>query len=163
MQNFTQKYAIVQLFENVPEGMQFSSSDWPLHATIVDVFAIDWDAPTIVANLAELLAHHAQAATVAGDDTFFGPDKQVRVVLLQKTDSLIELHNDVVRLLEKSGLQPNNPQYIGKGFVPHSTVQKHARLHKGDAISFNALTIIDMFPDNDPDQRKVLKTIRIGQ
>jgi hypothetical protein len=41
-------------------------------------------------------------------------------------------------------------------------VQKHARLNEGDAVTFNALTLIDMLPGEDPYQRKVLKTIKIG-
>ena len=66
-------------------------------------------------------------------------------------------------MLEKGDLKLNDPQFAGTGFVPHSTVQKHARLHEGDQVIFDALTIIDLFPDDNPYQRKVLKTIRIGQ
>lgn len=162
MQQFTQKYTIIQLFEDVPEGTQFSSSSWPLHATVVDTFAIDWDMPTMIKHLEELLAAHAGASSVVEDDEFFGPEKQVQVALLRKTEDLVELHHDVIALLEKGGLKLNDPQFAREGFLPHSTVQKHGRLNKGDAVNFNALTIIDMFPDNDPYQRKVIKTIKMG-
>ncbi|HYH75139.1 MAG TPA: 2'-5' RNA ligase family protein [Candidatus Saccharimonadales bacterium] len=159
---FTQKYTIIQLFEAVPEGTQFSWKNWPLHATVVDVFAIDWDVETMITHLQTLLASHATATAVAQDDAFFGPEKQTRVVLLQKTDSLAALHADLVAMLTAGGLQMNNPQFAGDGFVPHSTVQRHGRLHKGDEVSFAAITLIDMFPDQDPYQRKVIKTIAIG-
>lgn len=161
MNGFTQKYTIVQLLEDVPEGTQFSYHDWLLHVTIVDVFAIDWSVPTLVKGLEGLLAAHAQASSVAQDDDFFGADKQTQVVLLQKTDRLLKLHYDVVKLLEEGGFKANCPQYIREGYLPHSTVQKHARLNKGDKVTFSALTLIDMFPDGDPYQRKVLKTIKI--
>jgi hypothetical protein len=162
MQQFTQKYAIIQLFEEVPEGTQFSWKDWPLHSTVVDVFAINWDMPATVQHLEKLLASRAKATSIAEEDEFFGPEKQTQVVLLQKTDSLVKLHHDVVEMLEEGGLTLNDPQFAREGFLPHSTVQKHNRLHKGDAVIFNALTIIDMFPGGDPYQRKVLKTIQIG-
>lgn len=162
MQKFTQKYTLIQLLEAVPEDTQFSSSSWPLHSTIVDIFAIDWDVPTMIKNLEELLAPHGQATTIAEDDELFGPEKQTLVVLLRKTDDLVKLHDDVVALLEKGGLELNKPQFAHEGFLPHSTVQKHARLNKGDEVTFSALTIIDMFPDEDPYQRKILRTIRIG-
>ena len=161
-QHFSQKYTIIQLLEDMPEGTQFSSSDWPLHVTIVDTFAIDWDVPTMTGKLESLLADHAQAASAAEGEAFFGPDKQTKATLLEKTESLIALHNNVVELLSEGGLRLNNPQFAGEGFVPHATVQKHDRLHEGDRVAFNTLTIIDMFPDNDPYQRKVLKTIQIG-
>ncbi len=162
MQKFSQKYTIIQLFENVSKGTQFSSDSWPLHATVVDVFAIGWDLPMMIEKLEALLVAHKQATSVTVEDKLFGPKKQVQVVLLQKTDSLIKLHYDLLDLLQQGKLKLNNPQFAREGFLPHSTVEKHARLNKGDTVTFNALTLIDMFPDEDPYQRKVLKTVRIG-
>lgn len=163
MQQFTQKYAIIQLFEDMPVGTQFASNNWPLHATIADTFAIDWDVPTMVEKLTELLKDHPQAASVVNDDHFFGEDVQVRVALLEKTDSLDKLHYDIVKLLEQGGWKPNNQQFAKAGFLPHSTVQSHARVHKDDEVTFNELCIIDFFPNEDPYQRKVLATIKIGK
>lgn len=162
MQTFTQKYTIIQLFEDVPEGTQFSFHDWPLHATVVDTFSINWNVLTMVEHLEKALAPHPQAVTVAEDDEFFGPEKQTHVVLLQKSDSLAELHCDVLELLEKGGLKLNDPHFAREGFLPHSTVQKHARLNKGDHVTFDTLAIIDMFPGSDPYQRRVIKKIKIG-
>jgi hypothetical protein len=162
MQKFTQKYTIIQLFEKVPEGTLFASNSWPLHSTLVDTFAIDWDVPTMIKRLEELLATHKQAASTAVRDEFFGPEKQTQVVLLQKTDDLVKLYYDILEVLEQGGLKLNEPQFAREGFLPHSTVQKHARISKGDSVAFNALTLIDMFPDGDPYQRKVIRTIKIG-
>jgi hypothetical protein len=162
MQKFTQKYTLIQLLENMKEGTKYASNNWPLHSTIVDTFAIDWDVPTMVSKLTELLKQHEPATSVAQEDEFFGPEKQIQVVLFEKTDSLVKLHHDVAELLEQGGLQLHDPQFAREGFRPHATVQKHTRLKKGDAVTFNALTIIDMFPDEDPYQRKALHTIKIG-
>jgi hypothetical protein len=95
MPQFTQKYAIIQLFEDMPEGTEFPSSNWPLHSTIADTFAIDWDVPTLIKELTELLKNHEQASSVVEDDRFFGDNGEVQVALLQKTDSLVKLHYDV--------------------------------------------------------------------
>lgn len=159
MPGFTQKYAIIQLFEPLDVGVQFSSDNWPLHSTIVDTFAIDWDAMTMKNQLEKLLKKQQPASSTAEDDAFFGPEKQTHVILLRQTESLKKLHYDVISLLEHGGLMLNDPQFAREGFLPHATVQKHARLHKGDGVSFTALTIIDMFPGNDPYQRRVLATI----
>lgn len=156
---FTQKYAIIQLFEPLDVGVQFSSDSWPLHSTIVDTFAIDWDAMTMKSQLEKLLEKQRPAYSIAEDDAFFGPEKQTHVILLSQTESLKKLHCNVISLLEHGGLTLNDPQFAREGFLPHATVQKHARLHKGDEVPFTALTIIDMFPNNDPYQRKVLATI----
>lgn len=86
----------------------------------------------------------------------------MRVALLKKTDDLVKLHQDVIKVLERGGWKPNDPQFAKEGFLPHSTVQKHTRLNKGDEVIFNALTIIDMFPGENPYQRRVIKTIKIS-
>jgi len=160
-EKFTQKYTIIQLFEDVPEGTQFFWKDWPLHSTLADVFAIDWDVPTMIEKLTQLLRNRTPATSVVEDDRFFGDQGQVQVALLRKTDDLVKLHYDVIGCLTKGGWKPNDPQFAKEGFLPHSTVQKHARLNKGDKVTFNALTVIDMFPGGDPYQRKVIKTIKV--
>jgi len=101
---FTQKYAIVQLLEPMPVGAQFSSDNWPLHSTIVDTFAIDWDAAKMAKQLEILLSPHTPAYSIVEGDTFFGPELQTHVMLLQKTESLTGLHEDVLALLEQGGL-----------------------------------------------------------
>ena len=162
MQQFTQKYTIIQLFKDISEGTQFSASNWPLHVTIADTFAIDWDVPTMVEKLTQLLSSRTSATSVVENDRFFGDQRQVRVALLKKTDDLVKLHQDVIKVLERGGWKPNDPQFAKEGFLPHSTVQKHTRLNKGDEVIFNALTIIDMFPGENPYQRRVIKTIKIS-
>jgi len=106
---FTQKYAIVQLLEPMPVGAQFSSDNWPLHSTIVDTFAIDWDAAKMAKQLEILLAPHTPAYSIVEGDTFFGQELQTHVMLLQKTESLTGLHEDVIALLEQGGLVLNDP------------------------------------------------------
>lgn len=162
MVQYAQKYTIVQLFEDIEEGYVYSSTSWPLHSTVVDTFAIKWSIDETVANLTDTLKHHAAANSEAGDDRFFGENGQVQVVLLDRTESLIKLHLDVLTMLEDGGLALNDPQFARDGFLPHATIQKHARLNKGDKVLFTALSIIDMFPNEDPNMRKVLKTIKIG-
>ena len=163
MQPFTQKYAIIQFFEDMQVGTEFFWKDWPLHSTVADVFAINWDAVTMQERLAEILHEHSWAESVAEDDLLFGKDGQARVTRLRKTDSLMRLHYDVIKMLEQGGWQPNNPEYAKEGFLPHVTVQKHARLNEGDKVVFNALSIIDFFPNQDPYERKLLATIKIGK
>ena len=162
MQKFTQKYTIVQFFDDIDEGYEYSSDSWPLHSTIVDTFAIDWSVDEMASRLKDTLKNHATADSVAGDGRFFGDQGQVQVVLLNRSDSLVELHQDVLTALEDGELKLNDPQFARDGFLPHATVQKHARLKKGDRVQFTALSIVDMFPDEDPYKRKVLRTITVG-
>jgi 2'-5' RNA ligase len=159
VQKFTQKYTLIQLLEDMPESTEYDWKDWPLHVTVADIFAIDWDISTLIDKLSQLLKQHTQATAVAADDARLG---SARVVLLHASSELMKLHDDIVTLLEQGGVTFNNPQFIKEGFLPHSTIQKQARLIKGDLITFNALSIVDMFPSGDPYRRKIIKTIKIG-
>ena len=159
---FTQKYTLVQFFETVEEGFEYPSSNWPLHATVVDTFAIDWSVDELAKRLSTVLSHYTAVSSQAGDDTAFGDHEHVRVTLIDRTERLVKLHEDIVSALKDGGLVLNEPQFAQDGFLPHATVQKHNRLNKGDVVKFTALSIVDMFPEGDPYRRKVLKTIQIG-
>ena len=163
MNQFTQKYTLVQFFEDIKEGYAYSSDNWPLHSTVVDTFAINWSSDEMTGRLTRSLAENVIVSSEAKDDTYFGENQQIQVVLLDRTDSLMKLHLDVLAVLKDGGLILNDPQFTHDGFLPHATVQKHARLNKGDKVQFIALSIVDMFPEGDPYKRMVLKTIEIGE
>lgn len=162
MQKFTQKYVIVQLLEDMPEGTEFASSDWPLHVTIAGTFAVDWDTNNLHHKLEQLLQSLKPVSAVGDHDEFFGPDQQIQVTILKMSQELIDLHHKVIELLQTAGAVFNDPQYIQDGYRAHATVQQHARLNEGDVVTFTNLTIVDMFPNSDPHQRKILKTFKIG-
>lgn len=163
MQNFTQKYTLITLLEKINEGTEYPSTHWPLHVTIADTFAVDWSKNDLLKKLSALVANHQPVTAIADHDEYFGPQKQTQVTILDMSKELIALHNDVVGLLKSAGAIFNNPQYIGEGYRAHVTVQSHLRLHKGDLVNINGLTIVDMFPHEDPYQRKILKTISFSE
>lgn len=162
MQKFSQKYAIIAPLEKIDEGSEFLSSNWPLHITIADTFAIDLDATNFLDKLSTHLAKQRAITTVAGDDDYFGAQKQTQVTLLGTNRELLDLHYLVVALLKSASAVFNEPHFTGAGYKPHATVQRHARLHKGDSVRIGELSLIDMFPGSDPYLRKVIKTIRLS-
>lgn len=161
MAKFTQKYAIVQLLEDLEDGYEYSSSNWPLHTTVADTFAVEWGKENLLGRLEALLNKHKSFRTKATDFEFFGPEKQVKVTLLRLNKELMELHDSVVHLLKSAGAIFNDPQFTETGYLPHATVQSHAYLEKGDTVTFTGLSLIDMFPNSDPYQRMVLKTMEL--
>jgi 2'-5' RNA ligase len=158
MERMTQKYTIVQLLEDRQEGDEYAPSDWPLHVTLSDIFAIDHDINDVFLQLAELLSTIKPTDVTAGHDAYFGADKRTQVTLLAMNEELIALHQDVIALLKCNGATFNTPQYIETGFRAHATVRPHARLYYGDKVRFDALSVIDLFPDKNPNKRKILKT-----
>lgn len=159
---YTQKYTIAQLMEPLPDGTEYSRFEWPLHVTLADVFAIDLAGQNIMQKLTLFAARQKPFATTAGDDALFGPNRQTRVTLLQTTLKLQSLHDRLIDLLAENGATFNSLQFTKSGFKPHATVGSHGRLNTGDTVHFSALTLIDMFPDHDPHNRRVLGTFKFS-
>ena len=130
-------------------------SEWPVHVTLADVFAVDRHDVGIDEKVADLLAKIYPVTTSARIDDVLGTTP---VVLLDKTAPLTQLHTDIVNLLEANDATFNTPEFTKDGFLPHSTIQKSGRLHVGDTITIDSISLVDMFPGGNWEQRKVLTT-----
>ncbi len=162
MQKFTQKYTIVALLEVMEEGYKFPPNKWPLHITIADTFAIDWDINELIEKLTELSKSLQPVSCVASHDEYFGPEQKTQVTILDKSKELNALHYEVIGLLKKAGVKFNDSQYTESGFRAHSTVQPHARINIGEMVIIKNLAMVDMFPNKDPYQRKILKLFKLS-
>jgi len=156
---YSQKYALAHFLTPLADGMQFHMTEWPLHTTLVDVFMIDRATTNIDAKLAAVLSEIEPVTVGAKDDIVLG---MTPVVLLEKTLPLEQLHLAIVDLLEENGAIFNNTQFARDGFLPHSTIQDNGRLSRGDVITIDSLSLVDMFPGGDWEQRKVLATFTLG-
>jgi 2'-5' RNA ligase len=162
MQKFTQKYTLVYAIEDLREGDIFLMEDWPLHVTLADVFAIQGDPKALLDELSRTLGNYPVAqARVIGDD-WFGKDKRTHVMLIDKTSELQNLHETILSVLEKFSSTFNSPQFTKEGFRPHSTIKGDRRLNVNHTVTFDAVTLIDMFPDDNPFKRRVLGTIHFA-
>lgn len=143
---YSQKYSLVHFIAPVNEGAVFYMSEWPLHATLADVFAIDRAATDITSKLATLIEQIDPIQTVARNDTVLGVTP---VTLLKKTLLLARLHEKIISLLEENGATFNTPEFTRDGFLPHTSIQASGRLHKDDTVMIDSLSLIDMFPGGD--------------
>lgn len=161
MPHYTQKYALIMPLEPLAVGIEYASTSWPLHVTIADTFAVNWEETGLREQLANLLSERQPVTAIAAHDEWFGAHQHTQVTILTMSPELITLHNDVIALLESAGAVFNNPGYNGLGYRAHATVQAHARLRIGDRLELDQIALIDMFPRGDPYQRKVLAVIKL--
>lgn len=160
MKGFSQKYTLILPLETLSVGMEYRSSNWPLHVTIMGAFAIDMS-DTVISQLRAVIERHEPIVVTAGDDAYFGPQKDIQVTLIEANPALEALHNDLVNCLELAGAVFNEPQYIKQGYRAHATVQPHARLTKGEQVRLHEVALIDMFPHDDPYGRRVMQVISL--
>jgi len=161
MTKFTQKYVVARFSKELPDEFEFSMKDWPLHVTLADVFAVDGEWTSLLKDLNLSLKNEKAffSQTIAKD--FFGDDGSTKVILIENTAELRNLHETIISVLEKHGAVFNSPEYVNAGFKPHVTEQAESRLEIGDIVEFRSLTLVDMFPNKDPYQRKILGTVHL--
>ena len=152
MQPYSQKYAVVSFLVPTEIGQTFHDDQWPVHVTIADVFA----APIVPEQILMAIAaefHPILAAVLS--ETVLGATP---VMLVEKTDPLLALHEVLIDALEVAGVVFNVPEFTRAGFLPHTTIQRHGRVNEGDILTLGSLSLIDMFPGGDWQQRTIIST-----
>jgi hypothetical protein len=148
---YSQKYAIAQFFQAAEVGQEFSMSEWPLHITLADVFAITVT-EQLTNELQGFIDNHDSVTTRAIEERALGATP---VVVLENTPALQTYHNDLVDILLRHGAVFNVPEYTRSGFLPHITHQPYARMQVGDEVVIGSISLVDMFPDGDWQMRKI--------
>jgi len=155
---YSQKYCLVSFIQPVAIGTEFNMADWPLHVTLADVFAINSPQTYIEYELAKLLSGQPSVNAFAMEEAILGT---TNVVLLNKTEDLINLHMILVNLLEKNHAVFNSPEFTREGFLPHCAVQIAERILTGDKVNIETIALVDMFPDGIWQQRKVIRNFKL--
>ena len=157
---FAQKWAVVGLLSNIEEGSQFPADAFPLHITLLGVFAVDENGATLAEMLADELREQPPIHITVGPIVHLGPHGEVEAMSVVKTDEILSLHKRLYRLMVATGAIFNDPQYQNDNYLPHSTKLKGHGLDEGAQFEFNSLSLIDLFPYNDCRQRRVSKTFQ---
>lgn len=155
---YSQKYCLVSFIKPLKSATEFNMSEWPLHVTIADVFAINRDLTKIEHKIKKYLSSQLAPVTTVNKEATLGTTD---VVLLDKNQRLISLHTGLVDLLKTNDAIFNSPDFNREGFLPHCTIQKTGKLQKGDKVTINSLSLVDMFPNNNWQQRKILNTFML--
>lgn len=158
---FSQKYCLVQFLTPLEDDTEFDSSEWPLHSTIAGVFAIDWTSDRRAA-FRQLLSDTPKTNASTLHDDYFGPDRDVHVMLVERTNELMKMHLRVINFIQQEGGRFNEPSYLNDAFRPHITIT-HEALTPQQKIHFHALTLIDMFPQRNHQRRRVMETIMLKE
>ncbi len=161
MNKFTQKWGIIALLEEIEEGSEFHYTDFPLHITLAGVFSIDKNGRWLANELAHLLIDQKMIEVKPDKKDMFGPNSDIAVMKMKKSAELLSIYDKIHNWLLDTGVVYNDPQYQGKGYVPHCTVQKSGILDENKTYLINSVSIIDLLPNNNGYQRRVVKTIKL--
>ncbi|HEX5448257.1 MAG TPA: 2'-5' RNA ligase family protein [Candidatus Saccharimonadales bacterium] len=129
------EHLVVAMLEPIEIGKEFI--DWPLHITLAPWFPCD-DENKLDKILSEIAGRHSGFGVEVGGIEDFGGKNPVPVNVIVENDNLSKLHRDIINGLEASGFSIHQKEYIGEGYRPHVTHQKHARKSQGEQIKIES-------------------------
>jgi len=142
---------------------EFESSDWPLHITLVGNFLLDKTEGELIVRLGNTAVNIESIDVRIGDDTLFGPSEDIPVSLVEESTEIMNLQRQLVDSL--SALDPKyyTPEIVLDRYRPHVTIQKSARLNKGQSVNVNNMTLVGLSLNGDPNKRRVIKTFNFNK
>lgn len=157
-----QKYVIVGLLQPLAVGTEFMPEYYPLHVTIVPSFQLKTIDQHTIEELMKLCAAYPLLALTALNDEYFGSHKEVLVSPFEKNETIQDLHQAILRILQTAGATIDEPEYIDVNYRPHTTVQDNERIYAGDKVLIDSLVIIDKLPGGNPTMRKIIKVMPLA-
>lgn len=157
-----QKYVIVSFIESSSVPVEFAASEWPLHVTLLANFTISQPLGRLIDDLALFARATKSFQITAAEDAQFGPSGNIAVTLISPNYEINNAHNKLISITEKLGATYDEPKFNGAGYRPHATIRGSSRLHNKQLIAFNNFSLVDMFPNQDINQRKIIKTFRLS-
>ncbi len=159
----SQKYVIVHFVELPKVPHEFLNTRWPLHVTLLPNFTIIQPLKKLINEL-ESYSQQAEPFEIMADgEALFGPGRDIRVSLIRPSESIRIVHKNLLNITVALGGEYDEPRYIGQGFRPHATIQAEYRVTEGQPILLNSFTLVDMYPNEDIERRKILKTFELLQ
>ena len=182
----------VAFVEPVAEGLEFPRDDWPLHLTLVKFDVVkagvvksdvvepgqetraepgpgtppaagDPLADHIAALMADPVAAALGCRISVGGEAGFGRAGSIPVNLIEPSDELQVLHNELVRIVDQLPGRISTPAFTLEGYRPHVSHHGDKRLRQGDTFALDRIALVDMAPDGGHATRRILKLWTVGQ
>jgi 2'-5' RNA ligase len=159
MNKLTQKWCVVSLLDEATKGSAFLPRNWPLHVTLLPTFAVSASSSDLK-SIFQQFTSKEKIITAAKADVQWG---NITATLLNNHRQLQHLHESLIDSLKKHALVFNEPMFVGSNYKPHVTVQKSGRIYIGENVNITNIALVDMFPDNDGEKRRIIEIFKLGE
>jgi 2'-5' RNA ligase len=143
-------------------GERYAVRDWPLHITVMPVFATWSNAAQLAASMGEVASRTAPISAVAGPGELFGPKHDTPVALVD-SDGIRALHKTFVEELDIHVPTFRRPDFAGEGFRAHVTATKHGAAEEGQSLELTQLALVDMQPEPGQGRPMVVAVAALGE
>lgn len=148
-------YIFVHLIDRDTEPSTFI----PLHMTALHWFQSDKQPVELAALLEKFTSDRQAVHTLAIEEAMFGPDKNIPVVRLERTPQLLDIHLDLLALVDSIGGRLDKRWTGEERWNPHVTHRPEARLQVGDEVIIDD---ISLFMRSRDGRRQLIATSAFG-
>ncbi len=131
----------------------------PLHMTALHWFETDAPDAKVAEQLEAFARQQAAVTTRATEEALFGPEHDVPVMRLERTQELLDMHFGLLALAKYLGARLDE-RWVGEGgWNPHVTHQSEERLQVGDTVEIDSL---DLIVREDDGMRRLVTRVELG-
>jgi hypothetical protein len=123
------RYGLATLFNNFPDGYEFTEANTPLHLTHVDVLSIDLEPEEFIPKLTDHLSKEAQFSILPTNETNYGPNKDIPVTEVELNSGIVSFHKRLMNFLITLGATLDNPQFLNDSYSPHVSIYGARKLN----------------------------------
>src|SRR5262245_16013011 len=133
------RWVVVLPLSPLRTGDVFSVGQWPLHITLIEPFETELDADELGGALEPLAAAAEPVPGRIGPEAMFGPRRDILGSLVEDGGRLLPLRSAAQAALRDL---PVDLRYPRLDYRPHVTAKRHGRVHEGDRLTLDLLTLV---------------------
>ncbi len=137
----TKEYIFVNLIDKQPPEAK-PGKVIPLHMTALHWFATERDVGDIIKSAEVALGDIGKIATTATQESLFGPEHDIPVTQLERTEGLLRLHTNLIWAMRNLGAQFDERWTGEKNWNPHVTHKPNRRMNPGDSLLIDDIDLI---------------------
>jgi 2'-5' RNA ligase len=153
------KYLFAIEIDPVKEGEVYNRL--PLHCTLMHWFLSEKAPEEIAAAVSEALQKQPSVELVSVEPALFGPNNDVPVHLLAKSESFTLLHMNLIGVLIVLDVQFTASQYVGSKYRPHVTIIGEHSFPVGSRKKAERIFLAESLDDKMPSNKKMQAVITL--
>jgi hypothetical protein len=156
------KYGIATVFDELPDGYEFTEANTPLHLTHVDVCDVPLEPSEFISKLREHLHDTTSFEITPTEDALFGSEKEIPVTLVALNPRLKAFHTDLMGFLRSHGAVFDNPQFHDDQYSPHISIYDQRRLPLGKPVIIKSISVGHKRTDIENPPNRIIATIPLA-
>ena len=134
---------VIASIKNLPDQQLFKRHNWPLHLTLLGNFYSNIDQDLLLKLFSDSSKGIRKVKVKCKSKQMFGPNKNIPVMELVKTEELNDIHHGLYEAL-KTEITLERPYINLKDYRPHVTDQADDKMHINDIFNLDSISLVKL-------------------